>query len=209
MDLLRYRMTDGKIVIVTDCDIRRFIDNSQKTELANFIHDRHFYRYIMPFIYKSRKKIKTDEGEFDEYSLLYKNGFSMMAICCLLIETLEAFYRGWPDTKYKSEKAFLKFFTRDRSFIDFSTDDIPSIFYKNIRCGILHQGETTGGWTLTRKSDWPLLNKTKKIINVTKFMKTLSKSLKDYRDELLTADWNDPIWTHARSKLKAILKNCK
>lgn len=133
----------------------------------------------------------------------------MMSTCCLLIETIEAFYRGWPNTNNKSENAFLKFFTRDTNFVDFSTDDIPTLFYKNIRCGILHQGETTGGWALTRKADQSLIDKTKKNINVTKFMKRLSNSLEDYRNELLSADWNDIIWVHAKKKLKAILKNCE
>jgi len=49
--------------------------------LARFIHERLVERYALPLSLSCRK-----------------NGFSMMAASCLLIETLESFYRGWGDT---------------------------------------------------------------------------------------------------------------
>ena len=38
------------------------------------------------------------------------NGFTSMAVSCLLIETLEAFYQGWPSTENRSQLAFCLFF---------------------------------------------------------------------------------------------------
>ncbi len=208
MDLLRYYLDDGELKSTTVEDVSSYLTGQNKNELADFIYQRHYHRYIKPFEFVSDKKItKKSTGEQkDEYSLLYKNGFSIMANCCLLIETLEAFYRGWDNTRNESEKAFLKFFTRDQNFTEFAIDDLPTQFYKNIRCGILHQGETTEGWTLTRQGK-SIIDKTNKKIDAILFLTKLHKSLNDYKDELENADWNDPVWTNARKKLKAIIKN--
>jgi len=183
-------------------------DQTKKSELTDFIYQRHYHRYVKPFEFISDKKIKIKlSGKLaDEYSLLFKNGFSVMANCCLLIETLEAFYRGWDNTRNESEKAFLKFFTRDKNFSEFATNDIPTQFYKNIRCGILHQGETTGGWTITRAGHL-LLDRENNKIDAALFLQRLKLSLTDYRNELEDALWKDEIWLNARKKLKAILKN--
>ena len=72
----------------------------------------------------------------------------------------------------------------------------------------MHQGETTGGWTLTRESNF-LVDKGAKIINANKFIETLKLSLTTYKTELINADWNDEIWLNARKKMKAILNNLK
>src|SRR5262249_23282406 len=38
------------------------------------------------------------------------HGFTVMAVCCLMIEALESFRQGWPDTRWKSQEAFQSFF---------------------------------------------------------------------------------------------------
>src|SRR5690606_9576049 len=97
---------------------------------------------------------------------------------------------------------------RDQNFVEFAIDDLPTQFYKNIRCGILHQGETTEGWIITREGKL-IIDKKKKVINATLFLIRLKQSLSDYKDKLEKANWNDLIWTNARKKLKAIIKNTK
>jgi len=215
MDLLRYYIktpnNEAKLIMVTDSDVKTFMsDQTKKEAFAKFIHDRLYYRYLNPFLYSSENKIKKEAEikEYDEYTLLFKNGFSLMANSCLLIETIEAFWRGWATTTGPNEIAFLKFFGRDKLFKEFATEDIASKFYKHVRCGILHQGETTGGWTLTRESNF-LVDKGAKIINANKFIETLKLSLTTYKTELINADWNDEIWLNARKKMKAILNNLK
>lgn len=170
-------------------------NSQEKEKIADFIYERHYQRYIKPF-------------EFDDpiFKKEYKNGFAIMANCCLLIETLESFYRGWPQSR--NELNFLKFFTRENEFKEFATDDIPSQFYKHIRCGILHQGETTGGWAINRSSS-KLLDKTKYEINAFLFSKKLKKSLENYRDTLKSSDWESFIWKNLRDKMKSIIKNCQ
>ncbi len=210
MLLLKYYLPTGKSKEITDKDVSMYLIEKRIPELSDFIYQRHYRRYIRPFEYKAVEKIKPEKTnkKVDKYSLLYKNGFSIMANCCLLIETIEAFQRGWDNTRDKSELAFLKFFTRDKNFIEFSSDDIPTQFFKNIRCGILHQGETTGGWAITRKGEL-LLNKSNKVIDATLFLKQLKQSLIDYKKSMEESDWNNQIWKNASIKLKSILRNIK
>lgn len=164
-------------------------------EIADFLYERHFRRYLKPFTYES-----------NDYKTNYKNGFAMMASYCLLIETIEGFYRGW--SKSRNELAFLKFFTRDKRFSEFSVDDIPTQFYKNVRCGILHQGETTGGWLISRKDKDPLLSKANRAINANKFGEKLIESLDDYKSELKQSEWNSELWNHAKERMKSLINNC-
>jgi len=50
-------------------------DAQKKDEIAAFIYERHYRRYIKPF-------------EFDDQTFRkeYKNGFAIMANCCLLLK---------------------------------------------------------------------------------------------------------------------------
>lgn len=173
-----------------------WVSKSKKDEISNLIVERLIRRYIKPF-------------NFDDslYKKIHKNGFAMMASYCLLIETLEGFYRGWD--KSKNELAFLKFFTRDPNFSEFSNNDLPTLFYRNIRNGILHQGETTGGWLITRKQGAPLLGRNPHCINATLFGELLIKSLNEYRNTLKSADWTDDIWHNAKTRMKVAISNCK
>lgn len=209
MNLLRYYEKDGSLVTISLTEVETWLaDKTKKDELADFIFKRLYHRYIKPFQFKSKKMIKSKstKKKVNEYSLIYKNGFSVMANCCLLIETIETFVRGWPNSERKSEFAFLKFFSRDKNFTEFATNDMPTTFYKNIRCGILHQGETTKGWKLTRDESKSILDFKNKEINASKFLERLNTSIADYKNDLIKADWNDEIWKMARNKVKAIVK---
>jgi hypothetical protein len=37
-------------------------------------------------------------------------------VSCLMIEALESFYQGWPDSRDKSQRAFCNFFDRNHNF---------------------------------------------------------------------------------------------
>jgi hypothetical protein len=173
--------------------------DKDKDKIADLIYQRLYCRYLKPFEYDDEK-----------YRTEYKNSFAIMANNCLLIETLESFYRGWNKTSGKSEQAFCKFFSREKLFQEFSNNDIPTIFYKNIRCGILHQGETTGGWRISRGFDeTDLLNIENKFIHAVKFQEKLKESLKNYKNTLIEEDWSTDSWKNARKKMNFIIKNCK
>ncbi len=74
--------------------------------IAAFIRSRFEERYLTPADVRNKTR---------------RNGFAMMALCCLTIEALESFKRGWPNTRQRSEQAFCSFFA-----------------------------ETTGGWRILR-----------------------------------------------------------
>lgn len=105
--------------------------------IADFIYERLSERYILP--------VQTGS----------KNGFAMMACACLLIETLEAFWKGCWSSRGPGAALFENYFGRTVQFKDFATHAFS--FYENVRCGILHQGETKGGWKITRNQASPVL----------------------------------------------------
>lgn len=157
--------------------------------LVAFTKQRFTERYIEPM----RVDIKK------------KNGFTIMAVSCLMIEALESFYKGWPNSKNKSNLAFCNFFDRNDNFLfmrGYSED-----FYKNVRCGILHQGETTNGWHVRR--DGQILDKSTKTINAKLFHDEVEQALFRYCEKLNTTDWDSEIWLNYRKKTKAICENCE
>lgn len=215
------------IILATDKDgnditikqVEEWINDKthNKENLAQFIYDRLYGRYIKPFDFDDQ-----------EYIDKYKNGFSIMANSCLLIETYASFReKVFKDTSRKSEKCFGWFFLTAYRFSCFSkgglsineyTDPnismrnrnrgIPEDFYKNIRCGILHNAETRNGWKITRQKDLGLYDEKTKTINAVKFMNRLHHTIKDYRKELINADINnDEIWKNCIERMQDIIES--
>jgi len=183
-----------KIKLASEFTIEQYeqmVNDISKEGIANFVFNRLSQRYLIP-LEKAPKK--------------HRHGFSLMANACLLIETYESFIQGWEDTK-PPRLPFNSFFRREVGFKDFKYE--ARNFYKDVRCGILHQGETKGGWKITRKKDAPIFNKAEKTINAAKFFKELRVSLESYRELLINSDWNDPIWVNCRKKISFIIENCK
>ena len=80
------------------------------------------------------------------------NGFVIMAINCLLIETLYQFENGFEETK-ENKKEYTAFLRK----IDanaFNTNRKAESFYSNIRCGILHSAQTKKGARLSDEEDF-------------------------------------------------------
>lgn len=163
-------------------------DDNAKENLVKLIHHRFQNRYI-----KHVKKIDS--------------GFLKMAVGCLTIETLESFRQGKKDTKGNGVglKIFNDFFKREETLFS-GFKDITDDFYKSIRCGILHQAETTNAWRILRKG--ALLDKRNRTINATKFVNALEKSLDNYIDDLKSKDFNTIIWKNAILKIEDICENC-
>src|SRR5581483_8231622 len=68
-------------------------------------------------------------------------GFAIMALDCLLVETLQAFILGLPETTNRSKEMFVSFLGFTPSFAPPFTPDLAAVFYEDFRCGILHQAE--------------------------------------------------------------------
>lgn len=177
-----YRISDYQLNITNRT-------KNDKTEIADSIKRRLIQRYILPCEQKENK-----------------SGFNILANCCLLIETFESFYRGWSKTPNGSD-AFCKFFNRIEEFSEFTKNDTPTLFYKNIRCGILHQGETTGGWKIRRDKEKKLYLH-EKIIDANHFRNDLKSVIEKYFDELKLKEWDSLEWKMLEKKMNSIIKNC-
>jgi len=126
-------------------ELREVIENgiaeeNNRKKIAEFIYKRFYCRYL--------RSIDIESGD-------YKSGFVMMAISCLMIEELYSFIKG---TDRSEGKAFVNFFKRYKNiFQEFDNDvDVKGDeFHRNIRCGILHQGEVKGGWRIHRNKKFP------------------------------------------------------
>ena len=116
-------------------------------------------------------------------------GFSILAIDCLLIETLQSFIEGLTDTKGKSGSMFVNFLTQRQSFKQHFNKEEAKKFYEDIRCGILHQAEIMGDTLL-----WSVgMVKGKKLdgtpyINRTKIHELIKKEVDLYCNELKNKD---------------------
>jgi len=84
------------------------------------------------------------------------SGFAVMALDCLLIETLQQFYEGRAETLGQSGKYFRRFLTRT-SFGAFFDTKKAALFYRSIRCGILHQAEIKGSSRILIRPGIPLV----------------------------------------------------
>lgn len=124
-----------------------------------------------------------------------------MAVSCLLIETLESFYQGLPDTNKRSAQMFRDFLARDTPLKVLGGGE--DWFYKDIRCGILHQSESRGGWRILRSG--PLLDVQSKTINATAVLRQLRESVHRYAEKIKT---DEHLWNNFLKKMDAICHNC-
>lgn len=170
-------------------DYKKAEREKDRKKLSSFVRQRFSERYVEPLKAVPLKK---------------KNGFAVMAACCLLIEALEAFRQGWEDTKNKSRQAFCFFIDANPELGALRGN--AQAFYQHVRCGILHQGETTGGWLIRRKG--PLFDPAKLAINATKFLLAMEKCLNRYFESLRKAGWDADVWNKFRKKMKAVVVNC-
>ena len=172
----------------TVAEYQKMVDKNDRDAISNFIFERFNERYLVPFSDKS-----------------IKHGFSMMAVSCLMIEALESFRQGWSNSNSRSALAFCYFFDRSDHFSELRGKHQE--FYKHIRCGLLHQAETTGGWKITRKGT-QFVESENRVIDATIFMNRLELEIKSYVNELKSSEWNSDIWKNTKSKLKHICKQC-
>lgn len=102
-----------------------------------YLRQRLTERFIEP-----TDKLSELEKELDPSDKKY--GFAILAIDCLLSETIQAFYEGITNSTGQSKKLFVTFLRNRDNFKQYFTDDQQAIdFYTNFRCGILHQAQTS------------------------------------------------------------------
>ena len=205
----------AKIELARGCSlasVARWLDAGLTTKLVEFFRNRHEDRFFGPI-----------DCLMDAAQSHHGYGFSMMSVCCLLVETLQCYREGLPTTssiewkellriqrnesvpaQYKlphslpinGKQAFLRFFARYKTF--FPGIDGGS-FYANIRNGLLHQGQTKGGWTIDIQGSM-LCDPTSKNIHRNFFARQLRASFNDYLGELRGCSWSDDLWIKAARK---------
>lgn len=163
-------------------------------------------QYIIEFIdHRLRRRFIVPTQAIPEGC---RSGFMIMAVVCLLIETLQQFYKGDVETKNgQNAEAFKKFFEEEHAlFPDCAAHS--KTFYTKIRCGVLHQAETKGGYRILFK-DGPLFDAENKTINATAFLTAIEMCLNNYHGRLLESKSTHPLWMNAVKKLHFICDNCQ
>lgn len=116
--------------------------------------------------------------------------FAALALDAALIECLEQFRRGVGKTPNGKGAQYFQTFLTETAFRDHFTAETARLFYRTIRCGLLHQGETTRSSRIKRRSDLPLVTATKDrkglVLNARLFHEKLEQVVRRYLDELRT-----------------------
>lgn len=199
--------------------VRECLDNGRMRELVRFLRERHQERFFQPMHLLANTQ-DTAHGF----------GFAIMALCCLLIETIECYRLGLPTSnenelselkktqdastpnRYKldvcqtpgSRGVFQRFF-EEPAHASFFPGVGGCAFYKNIRCGLLHQGQTKRGWLVRRSGRfWDDLAQT---LNRDEFGQRLEECFDSYLKDLsFDLDWEGHAWENASRKIWWLVK---
>ncbi len=107
------------------------------------------------------------------------NGFTIMALNCLLIEALLQFRDGCDETTGGNCKAYSCFLVKEFPHV-FNMLSAEA-FYKNIRCGILHSAQTKAGARLTDDSSFVIrYDNSVLVVSVIKIYAELRKYFDSY-----------------------------
>ncbi|MDP2505826.1 hypothetical protein [Oceanobacter sp. 3_MG-2023] len=135
-------------------------------------------RYLEPVdkLIEFEKKLKNSEKRF---------GFTVLEIDLLLIETLQAFKEGLESTDGKSKKVFVRFLKTSPYFCEyFHTKEQRDNFYKEFRCGILHQAEIQSSALVWSFGDMYERIEGMKVLNRNAVHEALKKDFADYIEKL-------------------------
>jgi len=193
--------------------VERSLASRDSEQLVDFLRSRHQNRFFEPI-----KCLRNAPGGHVGY------GFSIMSLCCLLIETIQCYREGVPTTNKGEWKRLLA--TQDpgsvpqeyvlqgqdppmngeaafKGFFDHYAHDFPGIngtdFYRNIRNGLLHQAQTKRGWKINTRYSvvWHAESSS---INRDLFADALKSCFDAYLTEL-GPTWNDGLWLRAARKI--------
>lgn len=114
-----------------------------------------------------------------------KYGFAVLALDCLLCETIQAFYEGIGNSHGHSKRLFKAFLMNRDTFKPFFVIEADATkFYEDFRCGILHQAQTgidTKVWAI---GDLIARNGTQVIVNRELFHKNIKIEFDEYLKKL-------------------------
>ncbi len=126
-------------------------------------------------------------------------GFAITALLCSLIEALETFYEGKcfkfdkprSNTEYgngNSESIYVEFLSKREPFSEVFNEQLARDFYKNVRCALLHEAMTRGGWSIRIDTAGLVEQKgDSKILNRYYFLQYMKAYIKSYRGLVLNS----------------------
>jgi cation transport regulator ChaC len=111
-------------------------------------------------------------------------GFAIMALDCLLIDTIQSFKEGRSATAEKSSVHSFEEFLSAVSFSDFKKKE-RSNFFQNVRNALLHNGETRSDWKIRIDTDRMVTRDgASRIINRKLFHAAVMQEWKTFCDDL-------------------------
>lgn len=155
-------------------------ENSDWTLAIGYLEKRLIGRFIEP-------ADKLIQFESDKNAIDKKYGFAVLALDCLLLETIQSFYEGITDSSGKSKFLFVQFLQNRKNFKEYFNAENDAVrFYKDFRCGILHQGQTSGDAKVWSVGD--LIWKTNDFVTVNRllFHEKMKTELEEYINILRT-----------------------
>ena len=169
------------------------LENSEDDwqQAVDVFEQRLFARYIEPVdvLIEAEKEVNPKDKRF---------GFTTLAIDFLLMETLQAFIEGLPDTNGQSGRVFKSFLETSPRFSPyFTTEPERQAFFTQFRCGILHQAEVQSSALVWSVGDLYDRTSTPEIVNRMFVHRALKEDLKDYIKLL-----RDPASVEARTAFK-------
>jgi len=119
------------------------------------------------------------------------SGFAILALDSLLVETLQQFWEGVSRTPSKvsvqgcsqlQSDAYFQAFLRGPLYQGGFSRQTARLFYKTIRCGILHQAEAEGSSRVRRRGDAVALRPDRRGIDIhpVKFHQELERAVERY-----------------------------
>ena len=183
----------------------------ETVRLVCFLRERYSERFFEP-MHLLRSASGNEQGF----------GFTLMAVCCLLIETLQCYKEGLPsshkrelitlksypgvpveyqitddDLTIKGQEVFRRFFSDNQRFFP-CVNGIT--FYHSIRNGLLHQAQTRNGWTINirRSKLWDEENQS---IDRDLLSCQLESCFSEYLSGLSTKPFGGSEWQKAAKKI--------
>jgi hypothetical protein len=116
------------------------------------------------------------------------SGFAVLTLDCALVETLQQFRTGVASTPSQKVNQYFVDFLTGTAFNEHFDQATAKIFYKEIRCGLLHQSEA-GGASRVKRGPLPLVALTTDrksiVLNVHLFHALLKEVIESYAQEML------------------------
>lgn len=192
--------------MVSEC-----LDAGRTVELACFLRERYRERFFEPI--RLLRSAPSNEQGF---------GFAIMAVCCLMVETIQCYREGLPsshqtelqklkgysdvpvdyqvvesDLTIHGKEIFRRFFSDNQSYFH-CVDGIT--FYHSIRNGLLHQAQTKDGWTIDIGMP-KLWDAEEHYVDRNLFSCQLESCFGNYLSDLSTKSFDQREWRRAAKKI--------